>query len=479
MKKYKMYIDGEFTEAISGKTYLTENPATGEIVGEIPLGNAEDVDKAVKAAKAAFPEWSAKSMAERSDIINRVADELDKRSEELAQLDVIDHGTPISLGRMWEHAGVSNLRYTASAARALMGDSIPMRPNAIYNLERQPIGVCGLIIPWNSPILMVTSKLGACLATGNTCVMKPASISSLVTLVFAEILDSCGVPSGVVNIVTGPGGSVGEAIAKNRGIEFISFTGSSETGKSLMASASCNLKRLHMELGGKNPFIVLEDADIDNLAIQGARSTCNNSGMVCASPGRYYLHEKIHDRFVDKFVGAMRKVLVGDPSDVKTEMGPVVSEEHRNRVERYIKSGIDEGAQLLLGGERLVGSPFDNGYYVLPTVFRDVTPDMTIFREEIFGPVGVCVKFSSDEEVIASANDTEFGLCGTVWTKDLKRGLKIVSKIDAGAVGVNTGRFVSGETPWGGFKESGFGKENSMYGLEEYTRIKMMVVDFN
>lgn len=479
MNTYKMYIDGQFTDAISGKTYLTENPANGETVGEIPLGDAEDVDKAVEAAKAAFPEWSAKSMAERSDIINRIADELDRRSEELAQLDVIDHGTPISLGRMWEHIGVSNLRYTASAARALMGDSVPMRPNAIYTLERQPIGVCGLVIPWNSPILMVTSKLGACLATGNTCVMKPASISSLVTLVFAEILDSCGVPPGVVNIVTGPGHSVGEAIAKNRDIEFISFTGSSETGKSLMASANCNLKRLHMELGGKNPFIVLDDADIDKLAIQAARSTCNNSGMVCASPGRYYLHEKIHDQFVEKFVAAMKKIVVGDPHDEKTDMGPVVSEEHRNRVERYIKSGIEEGAKILLGGDRPVGSIFDKGYYVMPTVFSDVKPHMTIFSEEIFGPVGACVRFSSDEEVIASANDTPFGLCGTVWTKDIKRGLKIASKIDAGAVGVNTGMLVSGETPWGGFKESGFGKENSMYGLEEYTRIKMMVVDFS
>ena len=479
MNSYKMYIGGQFTDAISGKTFLTENPATGEIVGEIPLGNAEDVGRAVKAARAAFPGWSAKSMAERSDIINRVADELDRRSEELAQLDVIDHGTPISLGRMWEHIGVSNLRYTASAARALMGDSVPMRPNAIYTLERQPIGVCGLVIPWNSPILMVTSKLGACLATGNTCVMKPASISSLVTLVFAEILDSCGVPPGVVNIVTGPGHTVGEAIAKNRDIEFISFTGSSETGKSLMASASCNLKRLHMELGGKNPFIVLDDADIDKLANQAARSTCNNSGMVCASPGRYYLHEKIHDEFVEKFVAAMKKIVVGDPHDEKTNMGPVVSEEHRNRVERYIKSGISEGAEILLGGDRPVGSVFDKGYYVMPVVFSGVKPHMTIFKEEIFGPVGVCVKFSSDEEVIASANDTEFGLAGTVWTKDIKRGLQIASKIDAGAVGVNTGMLVSGETPWGGFKESGFGKENSMYGLEEYTRIKMMVVDFS
>jgi len=479
MKKYKMYINGQFTDAISGKTYLTENPATGDIIGEIPLGGAEDVEKAVKAAKAAFPGWSATSTVQRSEIINRIADELSKRSEELAQLDVIDHGTPINLGRMWEHIGVSNLRYTAGAARALMGDSIPMRQNAIYSLERQPIGVCGLIIPWNSPILMVTSKLGACLATGNTCVMKPASISSLVTLAFAEILDACGIPPGVVNIVTGPGGSVGEAIAKNRYIEFISFTGSSETGKNLMASANCNLKRLHMELGGKNPFIVLDDADIDRLAIQAARSTCNNSGMVCASPGRYYLHEKIHDQFVNKFVDAMKKVIVGDPHDEKTDMGPVVSKEHRDRVERYIKSGIAEGAKILLGGDRPVGSLFDNGYYVMPAVFCDVKPDMTIFREEIFGPVGVCVKFSSDEEVISSANDTEFGLCGTVWTKDIKRGLKIASKIDAGAVGVNTGMLVSGETPWGGFKESGFGKENSMYGLEEYTRIKMMVVDFS
>jgi betaine-aldehyde dehydrogenase len=279
-------------------------------------------------------------------------------------------------------------------------------------------------------------------------------------------------------VVTGPGGTVGEALARHSDIGFISFTGSSDTGKAIMAAGSGTLKRMQMELGGKNPFIVLEDADINKIAVQAAGSTCHNTGMVCASPGRYYIQAKVHDEFVEKYVAAMKKVVVGDPNDEKTDMGPVVSAEHRGRVEGYIKSGLAEGATLVLGGKRPTEPPLDKGYYIMPTVFTDLKPHMKIFREEVFGPVGCIVKFSTDEEVIASANDNVYGLCASVWTRDTARGMRIISRINAGAVGVNSARFVGSETPWGGFKESGFGKENSVYGLEEYTQLKLISVEY-
>ena len=479
MLSFKMYIDGKWENAASGKTYQTVNPATSEGVAEVPLGGEVDVRKAVYAAREALPAWSAKPQAERSSIIIKVAERLRERAEELAQLDIIDHGTPIKMARMWKQISIANLEYTAGAARALMGDTVPMRPGALFSLERQPVGVCALIIPWNSPILMVTSKMGACLATGNTCVIKPASICSLVALKFAEILEEVGLPHGVVNVITGPGGSVGNAMAKDPGIDLISFTGSSQTGKDIMVAASGTLKRLHMELGGKNPYIVLEDADLDRIALQAAGSTCANSGMVCASPGRYYIQEKVHDIFVEKFINAIQKIAVGDPKDEKTDMGPVVSKEHRDRVEGYIQSGVEEGAVLRLGGERPTIPHLNNGFYVMPTVLTRVNPHMKIFREEIFGPVACFIRFSDDDEVIASANDNVYGLCASVWTKDTARGMRIVSRINAGAVSVNNPRFVAPETPWGGFKESGFGKENSIHGLEEYTRIKLLAVDFS
>jgi acyl-CoA reductase-like NAD-dependent aldehyde dehydrogenase len=325
---------------------------------------------------------------------------------------------------------------------------------------------------------MLTSKMGACLATGNTCVIKPSAIDSLVTLKYAEIIEKLNIPPGTVNVVTGPGGTVGNALATHPDVNFISFTGSSETGKAIMAAGSGTLKRMQMELGGKNPFIVLEDADIDKIIPMAAGSNTHNTGMVCASPGRFYIHEKIHDEFVEKYIAQVKKVVVGDPNDEKTDMGPVVSAEHRDRVEGLIKKGIEEGARLLLGGQRPTQPPLDRGYYIMPTVFTGVQPGTTLFREEVFGPVACFMKFSSDEEVIASANDNVYGLVASVYTRDVARGYRIASRINAGCVGVNGGRLLTPETPWGGFKESGFGKENSMYGLEEYTQLKLIAVNF-
>ncbi len=478
MYSYQMWIGGKWVGSVTGKTYRALNPATEEEIAEIPLGDKADVDKAVAAAKKAFPAWSGTPQPERSRKLEHLAVLQREYADELTRLEILDHGTPVKLARMQSLFSSGNLEYAAQAARALMGSTIPSSPNNLFHIQRQPIGVAALIIPWNSPILMLTSKMGACLATGNTCVIKPSAVDSLVVLKFMEIVEKLDLPPGTVNVVTGPGGTVGEALARHPDIGFISFTGSSETGKVIMAAGSGTLKRMQMELGGKNPFIVLEDADISKIAAQAAGSTCHNTGMVCASPGRYYIQEKVYDEFVERYLAAMKKVVVGDPNDEKTDMGPVVSAEHRDRVEGYIRSGIAEGATLLLGGERPANPPLNKGYYILPTVFTDVKPHMKIFREEVFGPVGCIVKFGSDEEVIESANDNVYGLCASVWTKDSARGMRIVSRINAGAVGVNSGRFVGSETPWGGFKESGFGKENSLYGLEEYTQLKLISLEY-
>jgi acyl-CoA reductase-like NAD-dependent aldehyde dehydrogenase len=477
MQQYKMWIGGKWVAAASGKTCRVINPATEEEIAEIPSGDKEDVDKAVAAARQAFPVWSQKPQAERSRIIEQIAIAQREHSAELAALDVLDHGSPIKMARMMHFSSAGNLDYCAQAARALVGSTVPGDLNTLLCVQREPIGVAALIIPWNSPVLMITSKMGACLATGNTCVIKPSTVDSLVTLKYAEILAGLDIPPGVINVVTGSGGVVGEALASHPDVNFISFTGSSETGKAIMAAASGTLKRSQMELGGKNPFIVLEDADIDKIAAQSARFTCANSGQICASPGRYYIQEKIHDEFVAKFIATLKTVVVGDPGDEKTDMGPLVSAEHRDRVEGYIQSGLAEGARLLLGGRRPTLPPLNKGYYVMPAVFTGVQPHMKIFREEIFGPVACFVKFKTDAEVIASANDNVYGLSASVWTRDLARGLKIARQINAGAVGVNSNRLVSPETPWGGFKESGFGKENAIYGLEDYTQLKLVAFE--
>ncbi len=479
MEKFQMYIGGKWVDAISGKTYKAINPATEEVVAEIPLGGKADVDIAVAAARKAFPIWSQMPQAERSKILEKLAVLQREFVDELTKWEILDHGTPVRIARMQSGFSSMNIEYCAQAARALMGSAPPPSPGAMTCVVREPVGVAAIIIPWNSPILMLTSKMGAALAAGNTCIVKPASIDSLVTLKYAEIISKLGMPPGTVNVVTGPGGTVGEALAAHPDVNFVSFTGSSETGKAIMKAASSTLKRAQMELGGKNPFIVLEDADIDKIIPMAARSLCFNSGMVCAAPGRFYIHEKIHDEFVTKFIAEIKKVVVGDPNDEKTEMGPVVSAEHRDRVEGFIKKGVEEGAKLLMGGQRPTKPPLNKGYYILPTVFTNVKPGTTLFTEEIFGPVACFMKFSTDAEVLASANDNVYGLAATVYSRNVARAYKIASRINAGAVGVNGGRLLTAETPWGGFKESGFGKENSMYGLEEYTQLKVISVDMS
>ena len=326
--------------------------------------------------------------------------------------------------------------------------------------------------------MMITDKLPAILAAGNTCVIKPPSIDSLSALKLAEILEKLDIPQGVVNVITGPGSSVGEALASHRDVNMVAFTGSCEVGKRIMELASQTVKRLQLELGGKNPVIVLDDADLGMAVSSGVRGQTFNCGQVCASHGRFYVHENIYDELVEKFVDGMKKVVVGDPANEKTQMGPVVSAEHRARIESFIKSGIDEGSKLVLGGKRPTKSTLDKGYFVMPTVFTHVKQNMTIAREEIFGPVACIMEpFSSDDEVIAKANDNTFGLKGIVYSKDRARVLRFANDLKAGTILANNSR--GGELPWCGFKESGLGKERFKWGLYEFSQIKVVSLNID
>jgi len=486
MQIYKMWIDGEFVDAASGKTFTTHNPATGEVVAQVPLADKLDVDKAVVAARKAFPAWARKTQSERSAVVARIAAAIREHSDELSRLEVLEHGATLGHAPSMIEFSAGNMELAASGARTLMGKVLPAvpsmgdapdaAPNTVVYLKREPVGVCALITPWNVPSLMIGTKIGPCLATGNTCVIKPPSLNSGIGLKWAEILAELNLPPGIVNIVTGPGGSVGNALASHPGVNLISFTGSSEVGKAIIAASSQTVKVLQMELGGKNPAIVLEDADVDHAAEELCMIAFQNVGQNCAQPSRLYVHEKIHDEFVEKFVATAKKIQVGDPSDKNTVMGPVVSKEQRDRIEYYIKTAIDEGATPVLGGERPMRPPLDKGYYVMPTVFTGCTPQMTITREEVFGPVVGFYKFSSDDEVLAAANDSVFGLCASVWTRDYARGLKFVNELQVGSVWINQHMNLVPEFPWGGFKESGLGKEGGVIGPEGYTQLKLVCI---
>lgn len=477
MQSYKMWIGGRWVDAVSGKTISVVNPATEEKIAVIPSGGREDVDLAVAAARKAFPVWSKKPQAERTAVVCKLAQLLRERAEEFAQIDCLDHGTPITAARRMVMGTAGNLEFNAHAARALMGEVIPINSQMIHFQKREPVGVAALIIPWNVPLVMVGSKLGAALSVGNTCVVKPPSIDSMAALKLGELLEQLDLPEGAVNIISGPGSTVGNALATHPGVDMISFTGSCETGKDIMTAASQTVKHVTLELGGKNPFIVLEDADLKATAQKAVMSSLANAGMVCASPGRYYIPKKCYKEFVDLFVEFAQKWTFGDPTDEKTMMGPMVSAEHRDSVERYIRSGLEEGAKLALGGKRPTRPPLDKGYFVPPTVFTDVTQNMKIAREEIFGPVACMLSYTTEEEVLALANDNTFGLCASVWTRDINKAMHFANELQAGAVYINDHLTIFPEMPWGGFKESGIGKENSMVGLKGFTHLKLVAMN--
>ena len=476
MQEYKMFIDGKWVDADSGKTMVTVNPTTTEELARVPMAGSRDADKAVKAARAAFPAWSKLKQAERSKMMNKVAAVIREHAHELAMCDAREHGTPYNDAFGIVMGAADKFDYNASIAQALMGTQIPMEPGKVSYFKREPFGVAALIIPWNLPLIMTAVKMSAVIAVGNTCVLKPPSINSSTILKFAEIVSKAGLPDGVFNIITGPGGSVGEALATHPDVDIIGFTGSSETGKEVLRYASTTVKKCVMELGGNNPVVIMPDADLDAAVKILANRQFNNCGQHCSGPGRYYIHETVYDAFLEKFAAFGKNIKIGDPTEKDTFMGPVVSKSHQDKVEGYIAGALKEGARLYFQPEKT--DMHKKGFFVMPTIVSDVTHSMTIAREEVFGPVAAMIKYTDEDDILALCNDSEYGLCAHLWSADIRKLLAMSDDLRVGNVFINC-QTLSNEQSWGtSVKESGLGKEGGLLGLSEFTELKMVTVDY-
>lgn len=466
-----LFIDGEFVPSLSGKTFKSINPATEEVLAEVAEAEAPDIDRAVKAARRAFESgpWSRMSAAERSRLLYRLADLMEEHKLQLAQLETLDNGKPIreSLNADLPLA-IEHIRYYAGWPTKVVGQTIPVAGKYFNYTRHEPVGVVGQIIPWNFPLLMACWKIGAALAMGCTVVLKPAEQTPLSALYLAKLIQEAGFPPGVVNVVPGFGETAGQALVEHPDVNKIAFTGSTEVGKLIMRNAAATLKRVTLELGGKSPNIIFPDADMSR-AIPGAfMGIMFNQGQVCCAGSRLFVQKKAYDNVVADLVSLAKKIRQGPGLDQGTEMGPLVSDEQEKRVLGYIEKGVEEGAEVLVGG----GKATDRGYFVQPTIFANVRDDMTIAREEIFGPVVAAMPFEDLDEVIARANDTEYGLAAGVWTENIRNAHYIASKLKAGTVWVNCYNVFDAAAPFGGYKQSGIGREMGSYALNNYTEVK-------
>ena len=472
-----LYINGAYTEAKSGKTFDVLDPSTEEVIAKASEAQAEDVDAAVAAARKAFDEgeWTKLESAERSHLIYKFADLLEQNREELAQLEALDNGKPYETALADDVDGtVQHFRYYAGWATKLFGKTTQISPDYVTYTVHEPVGVVGQVIPWNFPLAMAAWKLGSALAVGCTVVIKPASETPLSLLYAARLFKEAGFPDGVVNVVPGAGRVAGEAIITHPDVDKVAFTGSTAVGKEVMKKAADQLKGITLELGGKSPAIVLEDADLDE-AIEGTfNGTMYNHGQNCSACTRVYVHRSLYDRVVEELAKRADALKVGPGLDPETDMGPLVSAKQLQTVLGYIEKGKEEGARLVAGGGRAA----DKGYFVQPTIFADVEDHMTIAREEIFGPVMAVFPFDTEEEVIRRANDSDYGLAASVWTTNIKKGHRIAGKLQAGTVWVNDFGLEWETMPFGGYKQSGIGREmGGEYGLANYTEVKSVFVN--
>src|SRR5271163_3769386 len=469
----RLLIDGQWVDG--ARKFDSINPATGEVMTQIAEASAEDVDRAVAAARKAYEDrtgaWRKLSASERGRLIWKLADLLEKNIDEFAELETLDNGKPIFESRYVDMPMVIDvLRYYAGLATKIHGETVNTLETAFTYTLREPVGVVGLIVPWNFPLLLASWKVGPALACGNTIVWKPASQTSLTTLRFGELAVEAGVPAGVINIVTGPG-AVGRAMVQHPGIDKIAFTGSTEVGKEIMRSGADTLKRITLELGGKSPNIVFADSDIDN-AVKGAiTGIFYGKGEVCNAGSRLFVESKVQDEFIEKLVVRTKKMQPADPLDPKTRMGAIVSQEQMQTVLGYIEAGKKEGAKLLAGGNR-VSVDGGNGFFIEPTIFGGVKNEMKIAQEEIFGPVLATLSFDDVDQVIAQANNNPYGLAAAVWTRDVKKAHSVSRQLKAGTVWINTYGLMDASLPFGGYKSSGLGRELGMNAIEHYTETK-------
>ncbi|MFC0295938.1 MULTISPECIES: 2-hydroxymuconic semialdehyde dehydrogenase [Geobacillus] len=466
------FINGRFLPSQSGKMFQNINPATGEVIGTVCEGGKEEIDLAVAAAKRALSgPWKRMTTGERIAVLRRIGDLILERKEELARLESLDTGKPYSLSLTLDIPRAAyNFHFFADYLRSVGTEAYQTDEVAINYSIRRPVGVVGLINPWNLPLLLLTWKLAPCLAAGNTAVIKPAEWTPLTATVLAEICKEAGVPDGVVNVVHGFGpDSAGAALTEHPDVDAITFTGETTTGKVIMAAAAKSLKKLSYELGGKNPNIIFADADLDEAIETTLKSSFMNQGEVCLCGSRIYVERPIYEQFLQKFVAKTKELVVGDPFDPKTDVGALISEEHYERVMSYIELAKEEGGRILTGGKRPDG--LDQGYYLEPTIIVGVNRNCRIVREEVFGPVVTVMPFDEEEEVIAQANDTHYGLSATIWTNDLRRAHRVAARIEAGIVWVNTWFLRDLRTPFGGMKQSGIGREGGMHSFEFYTEL--------
>lgn len=479
-KPIKMLINGKWVDALNGQTFPTFNPATGEVLAEVPLADVEDVSRAVQAARAAYEHgpWGQMSTAERSKLLWKVADLIDENADELAELEVLDNGKPYRVARRGDLPAASeHFRYYAGWASKIEGNTIPVSiPNQFVYTLREPMGVVGLIIPWNFPLLMAAWKLAPALACGNTAILKPAEETPLSALRLGELLLEAGFPEGVVNIVTGPGVPTGAAMTADMGIDKIAFTGSTEVGRKVMsAAATSNLKRVSLELGGKSPLVICADADISK-AVKGATwAGFSTAGQECVAGSRLFIERSVYDDILQGLSEQAKRLRVDHGFAEKVHVGPIISQQQLDRILSYIESGERSGAKVVAGGERL-GEEKAGGYFISPTIFSHQDDNLKIVREEIFGPVVAATPFDSWEEMVNRANNTSYGLAAGIWTSDVSKAHRFAQQVEAGTVWINGYGLFDAAAPFGGFKQSGFGREMGKDAIELYTQVKTVWV---
>lgn len=477
----KMYIDGQWVPSVTGDTREIINPATGEIIATVAEGGREDARLAIAAARRAFDEtdWTRWSHRDRARLLLKLADLIEANAAELARIETSNNGKPYVDAEDDAYTAANVFRYYAGLIGKPHGQSYDLPSPYEGKVVREPIGVCGLIVPWNFPLMMASWKLAPCLAAGNTAVFKPSEITPLSAIRLFALMEEAGFPPGVANLLLGSGASAGAELAESMQVDKIAFTGGTETGRSIMRAAAGNIKKISLELGGKSANIVFADADLDVATDYAAFGIYLNAGQVCASGSRLLVQESVYDRFMEKLVSKVRRIRVGNGMDPGTEMGPLVSQAHMEKVLSYIEIGKQEGAVLLTGGRRLTEGELAKGFFVEPTIFTDVTSDMRIYREEIFGPVLVVQKFRDEDEAVRLANDSIYGLAGAVFTSDYETSMRVAKNVRVGVFWVNAYHPAFVEAPWGGYKQSGIGRELGTFGLEEYTEVKQLVFNHN
>lgn len=484
MSDYKLYIGGQWVEAESGKSFETIDPSTGEPFATVARGDRADAAKAVDAAYETHRSrvWADMPGEKRAELLEQVAAGITANSQKLAQLESRDSGGTIRKAQLADVSGAAAaFNFFARMARELP-DKEPLErsrmPIASENyVLREPYGVCAGIVPWNFPLLMAAWKIAPAIAAGNTVVLKPASYTSITALELARIIDETEIPKGVVNVVAGPGGAVGEELASHPKVAKVAFTGSTEVGRRIMQLASATVKKCTLELGGKSPALVTDDADLDLAASGVLWGTFFHSGQVCESGTRALVYERVYDEFLSMLADRAGKLKIGPANDFSTDLGPLVSAQQLETVERYVATGKDEGAKLVFGGRRATVEGYEGGYYYEPTIFADVDNSMKIAQEEIFGPVLSVIKVKNDDHAIEVANDTIYGLAGAVWCRDPERAERLASRIEAGTIWINDHHLINPEYPFGGYKQSGIGRELGRYGYDEYRQIKHVHVD--